>query len=109
MAALRELLAPTGWLERTRRLGKALRGCTRSPGGLLVVGTPGEDPWHVTAHLEDEARLGGDAGPDADPDPLVTAARRAGAPADRPGAAGGGAARRDAVRRGRGGRAGSAA
>ncbi len=57
VAALRELLAPTGWLERTRRLGKALRGCTRSPGGLLVVGTPGEDPWHVTAHLEDEARL----------------------------------------------------
>ncbi len=60
VAALRELLAPTGWLERTRRLGKALRGSTRSPGGLLVVGTPGNDPWHVTAHLEDEARLGGE-------------------------------------------------
>ncbi|HKB30632.1 MAG TPA: hypothetical protein VKD26_07320 [Streptosporangiaceae bacterium] len=58
VAALRELLAPTGWLERTRRLGKALRG-GRSAGGLLVVGTPGDDPWHITAHLEDEARLGG--------------------------------------------------
>ncbi|HUK67408.1 MAG TPA: hypothetical protein VLW50_01405 [Streptosporangiaceae bacterium] len=59
VAALRELLGPTGWLERTQRLGRALRGFTRSPGGLLVVGTPGDDPWHVTAHLEDEARLGG--------------------------------------------------
>jgi hypothetical protein len=59
VAALRELLAQTGWLERTRRLGRALQGSTRSAGGLLVVGTPGEDPWHVTAHLEEEARLGG--------------------------------------------------
>jgi hypothetical protein len=60
VAALRELLAPTGWLERTRRLGTALRGSTtRSAGGLLIVGTPGNDPWHVTAHLEEEARLGG--------------------------------------------------
>ena len=59
VAALRELLAPTGWLERTRRLGKALRGSSRSPGGLLVVGTPGNDPWHVTAHLQQEALLGG--------------------------------------------------
>jgi hypothetical protein len=58
VAALRELLAPTGWLEHTRRLGRCLRGSTRSAGGLLVVGTPGYDPWHVTAHLEDEARFG---------------------------------------------------
>src|SRR6266566_1194391 len=60
VAALRELLAPTGWLDRTRRLGRALRGTTtRSPGGLLVVGTPGDDPWHVAAHLDEESRLGG--------------------------------------------------
>ena len=59
VAALRELLAPTGWLDGARRLGRALRTRTRSPGGLLVVGTPGEDPWHVAAHLDDEARLGG--------------------------------------------------
>jgi hypothetical protein len=58
VAALRELLAPTGWLDAARRLGHALRTRTRSPGGLLVVGTPGEDPWHVAAHLDDEARLG---------------------------------------------------
>lgn len=59
MAALRELLAPTGWLGAARRLGLALRTRTRSPGGLLVVGTPGNEPWHVAAHLDDEARLGG--------------------------------------------------
>ncbi|TQS23708.1 hypothetical protein FLX08_04255 [Microbispora hainanensis] len=55
---LREVLASTGWLERTRELGLALRA-TRSPGGLLVVGTPEDEPWHVTAHLSDEARLSG--------------------------------------------------
>ncbi|GAA0357404.1 hypothetical protein GCM10009530_03300 [Microbispora corallina] len=55
---LREALASTGWLERTRELGLALR-TTRSPGGLLVVGAPDDEPWHVTAHLADEARLSG--------------------------------------------------
>ncbi|MEV5890760.1 hypothetical protein [Nonomuraea fuscirosea] len=56
VALLRELLSETGWLDRARELGLALRA-TRSPGGLLVVGTPDEEPWHVTAHLADEARL----------------------------------------------------
>ncbi|MEU4831580.1 hypothetical protein [Streptosporangium sp. NPDC023615] len=55
---LREMLASTGWVERTRELGLALRA-TRSPGGLMVVGTPEEEPWHLTAHLSDEARLSG--------------------------------------------------
>ncbi|GAA4947128.1 hypothetical protein HD597_006899 [Nonomuraea thailandensis] len=58
VAFLRELLAETGWLERTRELGLALRA-TRSPGGLLLVGTPDDEPWHLTAHLADEARLSG--------------------------------------------------
>ncbi|MFF5212642.1 hypothetical protein [Streptosporangium sp. NPDC000396] len=58
VALLREILASTGWVERTRELGLALRA-TRSPGGLLVVGTPREEPWHLTAHLSDEARLSG--------------------------------------------------
>ena len=54
---LREVLS-SAWVEGTRRLGRALRS-TRSPGGLLVVGTPDDDPWHLTAHLADEARLSG--------------------------------------------------
>ncbi|GAA2851596.1 hypothetical protein GCM10010517_09210 [Streptosporangium fragile] len=58
VALLREILDSTGWVERTRELGLALRA-TRSPGGLLLVGTPQEEPWHLTAHLGDEARLSG--------------------------------------------------
>lgn len=58
VALLRDLLAETGWIERTREFGLALRA-TRSPGGLLLVGTPDEEPWHLTAHLDDEARLSG--------------------------------------------------
>ncbi|MFC5826557.1 hypothetical protein [Nonomuraea insulae] len=58
VALLRELLAETGWLERARELGLALRA-TRSPGGLLLVGPPDDEPWHVTAHLADEAEFSG--------------------------------------------------
>ncbi|GAA3553990.1 hypothetical protein GCM10022419_037950 [Nonomuraea rosea] len=56
VAYLRELLAETGWLDRARELGVALRA-TRSPGGLLLVGAPDDEPWHLTAHLSDEARF----------------------------------------------------
>ena len=57
--ALRALLASSGWLERTGHFARALRGRSRTPHGLLVVGTPGFEPWHMTAHLEDESRLAG--------------------------------------------------
>ena len=59
VAALRGLLASTGWLERTAEFGRALRRSTRSPGGLLVVGTPDAEPWHLTAHLDEESRMSG--------------------------------------------------
>ncbi|MCK2220554.1 hypothetical protein MF672_043145 [Actinomadura sp. ATCC 31491] len=58
VALLRELLARTSWLDRARDLGHALRA-TRSPGGLLLIGTPDDEPWHLTAHLADEARFSG--------------------------------------------------
>jgi hypothetical protein len=57
VAALRVLLGPTGWLDRTRSFARALRDFSRTPEGLLVVGTPADEPWHMTAHLADEARL----------------------------------------------------
>lgn len=59
--ALRELLATTGIVERTRGFGRSLRRTRvgRSPGGLLVVGTPTDEPWHFTAHLRDEAEYAG--------------------------------------------------
>ncbi len=59
VATLRALLAPTGWLERTRAFAQGLRSATRLRGGLLVVGTPAEEPWHLTAHLDEECRLAG--------------------------------------------------
>jgi hypothetical protein len=59
VTTLRALLAPTGWLERTRAFARGLRKSTRSPGGLLLVGTPDEEPWHLTAHLDEESRLAG--------------------------------------------------
>jgi hypothetical protein len=59
IAAMREVLAATGWVDRTRSFGRSLRGAGHRPGGLLVVGTPAEEPWHLTAHLDEEARWSG--------------------------------------------------
>ncbi len=56
---LREVLSATGWLDRTTDFGRALRTGARTPGGLMLVGTPAGDPWHMAAHLDDESRLGG--------------------------------------------------
>jgi hypothetical protein len=59
VAALRMLLAPTGWLDRAAEFARALRGSARTQGGLLLVGTPEHEPWHFAAHLDDESRLAG--------------------------------------------------
>jgi hypothetical protein len=59
VATLRAVLAGSEWLERVRTLGRALRTTPKSAGGLLVVGTPAYEPWHLTAHLDDESRLSG--------------------------------------------------
>jgi hypothetical protein len=59
VAMLRQLLSTTGWLERTAEFARALRGSTKEPGGLLLIGTPDEEPWHLAAHLDDESRLSG--------------------------------------------------
>jgi len=56
IALMRDLLAGTGWVERTRAFGQALRRAPHEVGGLLLVGTPTEEPWHFAAHLDDEAR-----------------------------------------------------
>ncbi|HEY3925388.1 MAG TPA: hypothetical protein VGL75_12575 [Acidothermaceae bacterium] len=56
IALMRDLLAGTGWVERTRTFGQALRRAPHDVGGLLLVGTPTEEPWHFAAHLDDEAR-----------------------------------------------------
>ncbi|MBA3743657.1 hypothetical protein [Sporichthya sp.] len=56
---LRELLAGTEWTRRTTEFARSLRGAKHNAGGLLLVGTPTAEPWHLAAHLDDEARLAG--------------------------------------------------
>lgn len=59
VAALRALLAPTGWLERTSSFATLLRRSTRTPNGLLIFGPADCEPWHMTAHLRDESEYAG--------------------------------------------------
>ena len=56
VALLREVLTSTGWIERTGSFAHELSRSTRMPGGLLLVGTPKDEPWHLAAHLDDESR-----------------------------------------------------
>jgi hypothetical protein len=57
IAMLRAALSGTGWLDRTAEFGRAVRVSSRRPGGLLLLGTPADEPWHLAAHLDDESRL----------------------------------------------------
>ena len=60
VTALRILLGSSAWLQRTRSFARALRGSApRTSGGLLIVGTPEDEPWHLAAHLDQESRLAG--------------------------------------------------
>jgi len=60
VALLREVLAGTEWLGATRRFAGVLRGSVVSHGGgLLLAGTAEYEPWHLAAHLVDEAAWSG--------------------------------------------------
>jgi hypothetical protein len=60
VALLREVLAGTEWLGATRRFATVLRGSVVSHGGgLLLVGSARHEPWHLAAHLVDEAAWSG--------------------------------------------------
>ncbi|GAA0615497.1 hypothetical protein GCM10009547_16780 [Sporichthya brevicatena] len=56
---LRDLLAGTDWTRRTTEFARSLRRAKHPPGGLLLVGTPTAEPWHLAAHLDTEAELAG--------------------------------------------------
>jgi hypothetical protein len=56
---LRELLAGTEWTRRTAGFARSLRTAKHGAGGLLLVGTPTAEPWHLAAHLDGEAKLAG--------------------------------------------------
>ncbi|WP_046500791.1 hypothetical protein [Streptomyces odonnellii] len=60
VALLREVLAGTEWPAATRRFAGALRSSVvPHGGGLLLVGTEEYEPWHLAAHLVDEAAWSG--------------------------------------------------
>ncbi|MEV7448157.1 hypothetical protein [Streptomyces nigra] len=60
VALLREVLAGTEWLGATRRFAGTLRtSAVAHGGGLLLVGTREYEPWHLAAHLVDEAAWSG--------------------------------------------------
>jgi hypothetical protein len=56
---LREVLSSTGWVDRTQEFARSLRRSTDKGDGLLLVGTPTQEPWHLAAHLDDESRYAG--------------------------------------------------
>jgi hypothetical protein len=56
---LRDVLAGTPWFGECQGFARAVRTAPRSEGGLLLVGTPQEEPWHLAAHLDTEADLSG--------------------------------------------------
>ncbi|MFG2328200.1 hypothetical protein ACGFMM_01105 [Streptomyces sp. NPDC048604] len=60
VALLREVLAGTEWPAAARRFAGALRSSVLPHGGgLLLVGTAAYEPWHLAAHLVDEAAWSG--------------------------------------------------
>ncbi|MFG3256139.1 hypothetical protein [Streptomyces sp. NPDC048172] len=60
VATIREVLAGSEWLRETRRFGGVLRSSVSAQGGgLLLVGTETYEPWHLAAHLDDEAAWSG--------------------------------------------------
>ncbi|MFD8985107.1 hypothetical protein [Streptomyces sp. NPDC059564] len=60
VALLREVLAGTQWPGEARRFAGALRrAVVPSAGRLLLVGTEQYEPWHLAAHLVDEAAWSG--------------------------------------------------
>ncbi|OEJ31791.1 hypothetical protein [Streptomyces subrutilus] len=64
VALLREVLAGTQWPGAARRFAGSLRRSVVPAGGkaggnLLLVGTEAYEPWHLAAHLVDEAAWSG--------------------------------------------------
>lgn len=55
-ALLRPLVEGAGLDAAVVEFAGALGAAPHGAGGLLLVGTPADEPWHFAAHLSDEAR-----------------------------------------------------
>ncbi|TDD23931.1 hypothetical protein E1218_17125 [Kribbella turkmenica] len=56
---LREMLTGTELGSRTTEFAHSLRRFTTRTGGLMLFGPPDDEPWHLTAHLDDELHRAG--------------------------------------------------
>lgn len=56
---LRELLSGSEFAARTSQFAHSMRRYTTRPSGLLLFGPPSDEPWHLTAHIDDEVRRAG--------------------------------------------------
>ncbi|RZT15000.1 hypothetical protein EV649_5781 [Kribbella sp. VKM Ac-2569] len=56
---LREMLSGTELGSRTTQFGYALRRFTTRRSGLMLFGPVDDEPWHLTAHLDDELHRAG--------------------------------------------------
>ncbi|WP_328989449.1 hypothetical protein OG394_24770 [Kribbella sp. NBC_01245] len=56
---LREMLTGTELGSRTTQFAYSLRRFTTRPRGLMLFGPRGDEPWHLTAHLDDELHRAG--------------------------------------------------
>ncbi|TDX08973.1 hypothetical protein [Kribbella sp. VKM Ac-2566] len=56
---LREMLTATELGSRTTEFGYALRRFTTRRSGLMLFGPVDDEPWHLTAHLDDELHRAG--------------------------------------------------
>jgi hypothetical protein len=74
---LRELLDGTELASRTSQFAHSMRRFTTRSSGLMLFGPEHDEPWHLTAHIDDEVTRAGI--PDLKPS-LVRWAPAAGAP-----------------------------
>jgi hypothetical protein len=56
---LREMLTGTELSNRTTQFAYSLRRFTTRPRGLMLFGPADDEPWHLTAHLDDELHRAG--------------------------------------------------
>jgi hypothetical protein len=56
---LREVLSGTELATRTSQFAHALRRFTTRPSGLMLFGPQDDEPWHLTAHIDEEALRAG--------------------------------------------------
>lgn len=56
---LREMLSGTELASRTSQFAHSMRRFTTRPSGLMLFGPPSDEPWHLTAHIDDEVTRAG--------------------------------------------------